>query len=238
MAAQFNCTGCGDKLCMHKVPILSSLDKEYLEKIMELIHHREYKKGETLIFEGDTMDSVVIINEGSVKAYKNTVDGREQILYVFTEGDFFGEQNLFSKKIATYSVEALENVKTCDLSRKSFQELLFAFPEISVNIINELGARMTRLENALQSIGVRNVDNRIGGILLEFAEKYGTEDEKGTIIHLPFSREGIANYLGVARETVSRKFSQLENEGLIKSLNNKEILIPNLDKIAAIAGIN
>lgn len=238
MAANCNCGLCRDNLCIHKVPIFSSLDKEELKRIIALIHHREFNKGDTLIFEGDVIDSIVIINEGSVKAYKSTADGREQILYVFSEGDFFGEQNLFGNQIATYSVEALERVKTCNLSRQKFQELLFVYPEISVKIIDELGSRIARLENALQSIGVRNVDNRIGWILLEFAEKYGTNDETGIIIHLPFSREGIANYLGIARETVSRKFSQLENEGLIRSLNNKEILIPNLDKIAKIAGIN
>lgn len=52
---------------------------------------------------------------------------------------------------------------------------------------------------------------------------------------MPLSREGIVNYLGVARETVSRKFSQMEKEGLIYSINNKEILIPEMDKIEAIA---
>ncbi len=238
MADHYNCAKCKDKLCMHKVPIFSSLDTEDLRKIMGLINHHEYKKGETLVFEGDELDSVVIINEGSAKAYKNTVDGREQIIYVFSEGDFFGEQNLFSGQASTYSVEALQAVKTCNLSRKQFQELLYRFPDIAVKIIVELGTRITRLENALQSIGVRNVDNRIGSILLEFADKYGTKNDTGTIIRLPFSREGIANYLGVARETVSRKFSQLENEGIIQSLNNKEILIPDMNKIEAIAGIN
>ncbi|NLO09912.1 MAG: Crp/Fnr family transcriptional regulator [Clostridiales bacterium] len=238
MAVHYNCAKCNDRLCMHKVPIFSTLDKDDLRKIMGLINHHKYKKGETLVFDGDPMDSVVIINEGSVKAYKITADGREQILYVFSEGDFFGEQNLFSGQASTYSVEALQAVKTCNLSRKQFQELLYRFPEIAVKIIDELGNRMTRLENALQTIGVRNVDNRIGGILLEFAEKYGTKNEIGTIIHLPFSREGIANYLGVARETVSRKFSQLENEGVIHSLNNKEILIPDMGKIEAIAGFH
>lgn len=238
MGATYICTRCKDNLCMHKVPILSSLDKEDLEKIMGLIYHREYKKGETILFEGDAMDSVVILNVGSAKAYKNTADGREQILYVFSEGDFFGEQNLFSRQVASYSVEALQPVKTCNLSRDKFQKLLYRFPEIAIKIIDELGHRMARLENALQSIGVRNVDNRIGSLLLEFAEKYGTMDEKGTLIHLPFSREGIANYLGVARETVSRKFSILENEGIIHSIGNKEILIPDLNKIEAIAGIN
>lgn len=238
MAVHNNCAKCRDRLCMHKVPIFSSLDNDDLKKIMGLINHHDYNKGETLVLDGDTMDSVVIINEGSAKAYKNTADGREQILYVFSEGDFFGEQNLFSGQSSTYSVEALQPVKTCNLSRKQFQELLYQFPEIAVKIIDELGNRMTRLEKALQSIGVRNVDSRIGGLLLEFAEKYGTMSDTGTIIHLPFSREGIANYLGVARETVSRKFSQLENEGIIHSLNNKQILIPDINKIEERVGIN
>lgn len=238
MVAHSKCNRCMDRLCMHKVPILSSLDKEDLKKIMKLIRHHEYEKGEMLLFDKDAINSVVIINEGTAKAYKNTPDGREQILYIFSEGDFFGEQNLFSNQAATYSVQALQPVKTCNLYRDQFQELLYKYPEIAVKIIGELGNRMTRLENALQSIGVRNVDNRIGSILLEFAQKYGTRDRMGTIIHLPFSREGVANYLGVARETVSRKFSQLENDGIIQSLNNKEILIPDMNKIEAIAGTN
>ncbi len=238
LGVQYKCAKCSDSLCMHKVPIFSSLDREDLTKIMGLINHRKYKKGETLVFDGDSMDSVIIVNEGSAKAYRNTADGREQILYVFSEGDFFGEQNLFTDRNSTYTVEALQPVKTCNLSRKQFQELLYRFPDIAVKIIDELGSRMTRLENTLQSIGVRNVDNRIGGILIEFAEKYGTQNDRGTIIDLPLSREGIANYLGVARETISRKFSQLENEGIISSLNNKQILILDMDKIVTIAGIN
>jgi CRP/FNR family transcriptional regulator len=222
---------------MHKVPILSSLNKEDLEKISDLITHHIFKKGETLLREGDRTDSIVIIHEGSAKAYKTTTDGREQILYVFTEGDFFGEQNLFRNHYATYSVEALQTLKTCHLSKAQFQQLLYSYPEIAVKIIDELGSRMSRLETAMQSMGVRNVDNRIGGILLEFAAKYGSQDPNGTVIHLPLSREGIANYLGVARETVSRKFSQLESEGVIRSRNNKEIIILDQEALQGIAGV-
>lgn len=67
------------------------------------------------------------------------------------------------------------------------------------------------------------------------SQKYGTKDDTNTIIYLPLSRDVIANYLGVARETVSRKFSQIKIEELIYSINNKEILIPDMGKIEAIA---
>ena len=139
-------------------------------------------------------------------------------------------------KLTTYSVEALETVKVCTLSKAEFQKLLFEYPNIAIKIIAELGDRMTRLENAIQGMGMRNVDNRVGGILLEFAQKYGTEVKEGILIQLPLSREGIANYLGVARETVSRKFGQLEGDGVIRSVNNKSILILDAKALQEIAG--
>ncbi len=222
------CGHCANELCLHKVPIFSSLSQEELEKIADLISHREYKKGEMLLFDGEKSEAIIIIHEGSTKAFKYSTDGREQILYVFAEGDFFGEQNLLSDRTATYSVEALQPVKTCILSKTQFQQLLYQYPEIAIKIIAELGERMARLENAMQGMGVRNVDNRIGGILLEFAAKYGTKGKDGILIQLPLSREGIANYLGVARETVSRKLGQLESEGIIRSVNKKLLLV--LDK--------
>ena len=236
MNAACHCGYCHNELCVRNVPIFSSLNQEEVEKIPELINHREFKKGELLMHEGEKSEYIIIIHEGSAKAFKYTTDGREQILYVFSEGDFFGEQSLLRDHTATYSVAALQNIKACMLSRTQFQKLIYQYPDIAVKIIAELGDRMSRLENAMQGMGVRNVDNRIGGILLEFAAKYGTQAKEGTLIQLPLSREGIANYLGVARETVSRKLGQLESEGIIRSVNNKSILILNKDALADLAG--
>src|SRR5690606_16889559 len=115
-------------------------------------------------------------------------------------------------------------------------QLLHQYPEIAIKIIDELGQRMMRLENALQSMGVRNVDARLGSLLIEFESKYGSTVPEGILIQLPLSREGIANYLGIARETVSRKLSQLEQEGIIRSLNNKTILITDQSSLKEIAG--
>lgn len=230
------CNHCSDQICVHNVPIFSSLDESDLEKLASIIIHREYKKGETILMEGEKSESVVIMHGGSAKAYKYTPEGREQILYVFAEGDFFGETNLLRNQLATFSVEALQPVKTCMITKSQFQLLIQNHPNMGLKIIEELGYRMGRLENALQSMGIRNVDARISGLLLDFANKYGTNDTKGTIVHLPLSREGIANYLGIARETVSRKLGQLENEGIIQTLNNKSILIKDDEGLKSIAG--
>lgn len=222
-----HCKQCLNKLCIHKVPIFAPLNYDDLIKISKGIKHRELKKGEVLFHIGDKVDSIIIMNEGSVKAYKYTPEGREQILYVFSDGDFLGEQYLLNEQSAGYTVEALEKVKVCMLSKSQFRQLLALHSDISVKIIEELGIRMSRLENTMQSMGIRSVDARICSLLVDFSSKYGEQTSDGILIRLPLSREGMANYLGIARETVSRKLMQMENEGLIKSVGNKLLLILN-----------
>ncbi len=227
-----SCTGssCRHQPCVGKVPIFSSLEQEDLAHVALMIRHREYQKGETIFAQGDAPDSLIIVNQGSAKAFKYTPGGQEQILYIFEEGNFFGEQYLFSSQIAAYYVQALEPLKVCMLSKDNFEQLLHRYSAIAVKVIQELGLRMTRLENALQSSGVRNLDARISALLLDFAEKYGSGTSGGILIRLPLNREGMANYLGIARETFSRKLTQLESDKIIRSVDNKSILL--LDKQA------
>lgn len=229
MAEEHNCSYCNNHLCVHKVPIFSSLNHEDLLKISQWIEHRDYKKGEILFQTGDSVDFLIIMDAGSVKAYKYTQDGREQILYIFSDGDFFGEQYLLNNLNASYSVEALENVKVCMLTKTQFRQLLAAYPDIAVKVIEELGGRMAKLENTMQSLGIRSIDSRISSLLMDFSEKYGRTVPEGILIRLPLSREGIANYLGIARETVSRKLMQLENDGIIRSVSNKSLLLLNIE---------
>lgn len=227
-----HCDHCLQKLCTHGIPIFSALDYEELKKIASLTVHRDYTKGETIVAEGSTPDFVAIVSEGSVKVNKYTLDGREQILYVFAEGDFFGEQNLLFDRPASAGTVALESVKLCLVYKKDFQTLLKDNPEIAVKIISELGERLARLESAVQNMGVRSLEARINAALLEFADRYGTKTAAGTLIHLPLSREGLASYIGIARETVSRKLSLLEEEGIIRTIGNKKILLLRREALA------
>ena len=236
MITENKCSNCHEGPCIYKVPIFSSLNHEELISIARLIKHKVYKKGEIIIHEGEKSNSVIIIRDGSAKACRYNADGKEQILYIFSEGDFFGEQNLFNERRATYTVIALTEVRVCTLSKSEFEPLLYNYPEISIKILSELSERMYRLENAMQGMGVRNLDFRICTLLMEFSEKYGYKVEDGILIRMPLSREGIANFLGVARETISRKLGQLEKDGIIRSINNKSIMILDPDALKEATG--
>lgn len=225
------CISCYEQLCAKKVPIFSALDPSELSSITDLIVHKLYEKGELLFREGNRLDSLFIINQGQVKVYKYSQEGKEQILYIFSEGDFFGEKNLLSDQIAPYNIEALEATVTCIISKEDFRRLLNEHPKIGLKIIEALSERIEGLENTIENMGTKSTEARVNLVLLEFAKKHGKENKKGIMVELPLSREGIANYIGVTRETVSRKLSLLQDEGIIEIIGNKKILIVDIDAL-------
>ncbi len=226
------CESCGHHYCAAGVAIFSSLTAQQLQQVVALVTRRQFEKGETIVGEGDRMDSLLILNRGRAKAFRNSPDGREQILYIFSSGDFFGERNLFQQRESAYSVEALEETGVCAISRAEFEQLLLNYPDIGLKIVQELSQRLERLEQAVAGMGTRSAETRVVSALLEFAAKYGREVDEGVLVELPLSQEGLGSYIGVARETVSRQLSNLQGDGTIRLVGNKKILILDKDALA------
>ncbi len=230
-----NCDDCLKELCMRKVPLFAALAYEDLKRMADHMVCCTWEKGEQLLSVGDIPSTFVILLEGSVKTYTVSVEGREKILSVLTQNDYFGELHLFGDRPAAYSVEALEDTKTCAFSREHFKALLTAHPQMAVKMVEELGRRVIQMETILQATVAGKVDVRIAALLMEFAQKYAVPGSKNLEIALPISREGMANYLGIARETMSRKLKQMEESGLIAARGSKRLMLLKPDMIEKMA---
>ncbi len=228
---------CLQDLCLSKVPLFASLDHDSLVTITSQMQHKSYKKGETIIREGSLSMGFTVIQQGSAKAYRITGDGREQILYIFPTHDYFGARFLFTEEAVPYSVEALEDSHVCILSKKLLMRLLAEHPPVAIELIEAMANRMRRLELVIQSMGGRNAEMRIASLLLEFIDTYGRKTGRGIEVTLPLSREGIANYLGIARETLSRKLTQMEEEGIISFLDNRLMVVENPEALRGLSAL-
>lgn len=231
------CNGCADDLCIRNVPLFATLDGEAMHALTAQMTHKTFKKGEVIVHEGERPLGFTVIREGSAKAFRTTFDGREQILYIFPENDYFGARFLFTEEKVPYSVEALEETKVCILSKEQFSSLLQEHSGVALQVIEAMANRMSRLELIMQSMGSRNAELRIASLLLEFKDTYGKRNGEYLEINLPLSREGLANYLGMARETLSRKMAQLEDEGIIESVGAKTIRILDLERLSDLSVI-
>lgn len=98
-------------------------------------------------------------------------------------------------------------------------------------ILKEVTKRLAETETLAQNLATNDVNARIAHIILNFSEKYGVSKEQDIEIKLPINREERANYVGVTRETISRKLSRFEDLDIIKLIGNKVIIIKNEDAL-------
>ncbi|MCC5912403.1 MAG: Crp/Fnr family transcriptional regulator [Clostridiaceae bacterium] len=225
------CERCKTKLCASKVSIFSNLNNEELLDIIKMTGHRNYLKGETIFLEEVEAKTLYLVNEGRIKIYKFTKDGKEQILHILSEGDFFGELNLLKTGEYSFNAEAITPTKLCTLTKEKMKELILSKPEIGIKILEVVGERLSRVETLAQSLASNDVESRIAYLLLDLKEKYGREVAEGIEINLTLTREEMSNYIGVARETISRKLKKFEEEGVIKLAGIKKIIIVDEEKL-------
>ncbi|WP_340008257.1 Crp/Fnr family transcriptional regulator [Paenibacillus sp. FSL K6-0276] len=212
--------------CTRKVPIFAALSDDDLSRISAMIKHRKFTKGQPLILEGAPSDTLYIIQRGHVKLSKTTPEGKEQILHILMNGDFFGELSIFnSDELSNFSAYALKDTNICMLTRTDMEQLMTENPDISLRLLKSVTKRLAHTENLAQSLATKDPEIRIAYMIMELSDKYGKQRGAHIHIDLPLSREELASYVGVTRETISRKFSRFEDSGLIELIGNKQMLI-------------
>ena len=205
-----------DKLSLlQSVPIFSDLSASDLNKIAERMVLRVFSKGQMILLEDDLGQTFFVIGGGSVKITRLSDDGREVILAMLGESDFFGEMSLLDGAGRSANVVALEASEVLTLARNDFLEILQDYPKISISLLEELTQRIRKSDQQIESLSLSDVEQRIGITLIRLAEELGTIKRGSVKIkNLPYQQD-IANMAGTSRETVSRTFKLLEEKGLV-----------------------
>ncbi|ARE88683.1 Crp/Fnr family transcriptional regulator [Clostridium formicaceticum] len=225
------CDRCTDKLCASKVPIFSNLSREELVEIIAMTGHRSYHKGESVFLEGTNAATLYLINVGKIKLYKYTKEGKEQILHILADGDFFGELNLLKEGTYGFYAEAMAETRVCTLTKDKLRNLILKRPEIGLKILEVVSERLLKLENLAQNLATNDVETRIAQLILDLSKENGRNIDRGIEIKLSLTREDMSNYIGVARETISRKLKKFQDEGIIEVIGNKKIILLDEERL-------
>lgn len=219
------CKTCNNKYCARKVSIFSSLSDEDIQKISLMTGDLSFEKGELIVYEGEKANRLYLINQGQVKLSKYNKQGKEQILHILSSGDFFGELNLLKAGTYSFNAEAITEVRVCTLHKKKLKNLIMQKPEIALKTMEVIGENLSELQTLAQNLATNEVEVRLAQLLLNLKKEYGTNTNNGTEIIMPITREDMSNYTGVARETISRKLSKFQQQGIIELIGNKKVII-------------
>lgn len=201
-------------------PLFKDLTDSELISIKALLRMNSYKKGEHVFFHEDPLKCIYFIEHGSVKIYKNDINGKEQIVNVLTRGEMFPHQGFFQRSYYPANAIAMEQVKLFYLPIQSFEALLLEQPSLSVKLIYMLGNLIVDLHNRLEEQILHSSFEQIVMLLLRLSEKHGVaSDSQWITLNQFFSNQEMANMIGASRETISRTMSQLKKKDAIKKEN-------------------
>ncbi|WP_188205429.1 Crp/Fnr family transcriptional regulator [Desemzia incerta] len=214
---------------MRLVSIFNHLEDSSMDRIAEKARTNHYLKGEFLFRSQEREGALYIMNRGKVRIYRLSDSGKEQLIRILNPGDFTGEWTLFNPyALHEEYAEAIRDTSVCTIQQKDIQVLLEEYPVISLKLLAEMSQRLENSERQTAQVAVEHVVTRLILFLIENIE---SEMNNSPIITLPMAKKDIASYLGTTPETISRKFAELENEGLIQQLPEKKIKIHDVDDL-------
>lgn len=215
---------------LQSVPLFSQLAPADLQRVVELARDRSYPKNSVILFEDDPGDALFVVAKGQVKVVLIGDDGREVILSVLGQGEFFGEMALIDDEPRSAHVIAMEDSDLLVLRRDDFEGILAQSPKIALSLLKELTRRLRRADEKVGSLVLLDVTGRVARLLLDLADESGGERITRRLTH-----HTIAQMVGSSRETVSRTMRELVGKGHI-AVSRREIQLRNRPALEQMAG--
>jgi CRP-like cAMP-binding protein len=202
-----------------RVPVLSTLEVEDLERIAELAVPREFEPGQVVFREGDASDTCYIVRSGRARAVREHAGGRTITLATFGPGDIFGELALFEDERRSATVEAIEPTSVVAVLGPDMRRLMIEHPGISSRLVIALGRRLRETNERLSRQSFQTVQSRVAVVLSELvaqelAEPQGEQQAGGDVL-VTATQADLAQLAGSSRESASRFLAVLERAGVI-----------------------
>lgn len=222
------CTCCSNELCTSKIALFSMLSNDEQLELISKSKHLDFKKGDIIFRESDPADKIMIVRFGKIKLNHFSVEGKELVTDILVENDIYGEQNIFSGGNYVVNAVALENSGVCMISQSDIHNMVMNRPEAGVKLLGVIGSKLSSANEIIDLLSINDAKARLAGFLL-----YRMKRTKKETIEL--SRDDIAGYTRLTRETVSRKLSELKEEGIIEVSGHKKIKIIDKDTLIEIS---
>jgi len=203
---------------MRSVPYFAHLDAAAMEAVAGKATRRRYSRGELIFLEGDPCAGLHVIQEGRIKLYKVSLEGREQIVRLLGPGQFFNEVAVFDRGSNPVSATAVLDSTVWVVDCGAMVDLVATHQALAAAIIENLASRSRHLLSLVEDLSLRTVSARLAKLLLTRARSEAEAPQ-------PMTQQEMAAQLGTVREMVGRVLRTFEDEGLIRFDRHRLVIL-------------
>jgi CRP/FNR family transcriptional regulator len=215
--------------------LFSELEEADLRALAQRAVERRLARDEILFVAGEEARGLFVIVSGSLRAFREGVDGREQVIHVERAGATIAELPVFDDQPYPSTVAAEEETVVLFLDKRDVKTLCLRRPQIALAALKLLAGRLRKCAELVEALSLREVDQRLARWLLAEARARGRRTEAGVEVALALTNQQIAARIGSVREVVSRALSRLQQNGLI-AVDGRRVVIGDEEALEIFAG--
>lgn len=199
---------------MLRADLFESLSEEERRQCASRCRWQDFPRDASILSRDDPDNDVLFVQSGRVRATAYSPEGRPVVFRDIGAGGMFGEFAALDDHPRSADIYALEPTRVARMPAEHFLAVLEAHPVCMRALVRDLTTKIRNLSNKLYEVTTLNANTRIRIYLLRLARDCDAQARIVTMPRLPSQGE-IANLLSTQRETVSREFRRLENEGIL-----------------------
>ena len=187
----------------------------------EMVHHGKIvtaQKGDVLIREGQRLDFLPVVIDGSIRVFRQSED-REILLYYVGPGEtcMMSLSSAYFNNISSANGTAMRKTDILVLPARLIAEWQMRYPSWNQYIIHTFRNRYDELLSSFGSVAFDPVPTRVKEYLLKRSKTDGS-------LSVAVSHQTLANELGTTRVVISRILKQFEQEGFLKQFRGHVLL--------------
>lgn len=207
----------GNKVAhLQMTDLFQDLDEDELVVLMRRMPSTKIEAGRMIYSPQDRGEVLFILNEGRVRLYRLSPDGKSLTTDIIEPGSVFGEMVLLGQGMHESFAEALEDCVVSTLSKRDVQEILLSDPRVARRLLELIGRRLVEAERKLEEFAFKSVPERLASVLLQLAGV--DEDEEGPVtLQIRYTHQQLAEMIGTYRETVTKTLNEFRQMELVRT---------------------
>ncbi|HTK83658.1 MAG TPA: Crp/Fnr family transcriptional regulator [Patescibacteria group bacterium] len=206
--------------------LFEGMPADILKEFVTLAVERRLSRGDTLFHQDDEGTEAFLIVSGAIRVERLNEDGGRVLLNILGPGEFFGETALLTGNPRMAEAVAHNEALLLVIRQNDFTKMLALHPLMSERLMRMISQRLSRVSVKLEEVGLVPLKERLAGIIVDFAGRFGTDG----CINIKLTQSDLAELAISSREHINKLIKSWENEGILR-FNRGNIIVITPDKL-------